>query len=483
MNRFTLTVGLAAMDLCWIAPWALVLGLWTDASRSGPLLSPASILALVLAAALSTQVLGRPAVRSRRVRIGLGCVGGLAALLAVRLDQYPGGGVVEWLAPFVGALAVVVGQFSAAPLAFGLGLYLWWRGVRLGSQHASYVDVESAFRWGIARLVAFGVVMALTTRPSALRSLEAPTTPFVVGFFFVSLLTLSLGRLESLRTRTRRVAVNSQWFGALVAIAGVVVLAALLLGQLVSFDVLIVVSRPLFELLGQVLVLLLYAVVIPLSYVVEWVIYLVLSLLRPSLGQPPPLPPQPSDVDDWLQRMFSQFIPSEVLLALKVAAAAALVLAALWIVARATSRWRASSIEADATNEERDSVFDAQRAWKVVLGWLRRRFGRRVPRPSEAATVAGDGLVGGRSGQLWSVRELYRHLLQVGDAAGAPRALATTPFEHLPSLARSLEPAEGLQDLTDAYVAARYAESEPSAAETAALQDELARIHPKSADR
>ena len=82
MNRFTLTVGLAAMDLCWIAPWALVLGLWTDASRSRPLLSPASILALVLAAALSTQVLGRPAVRSRRVRIGLGCVGGLASLLA-----------------------------------------------------------------------------------------------------------------------------------------------------------------------------------------------------------------------------------------------------------------------------------------------------------------------------------------------------------------------------------------------------------------
>jgi len=281
MNRFTLTVGLAAMDLCWMAPWALVLGLWTDASSSRPLLSPASILALVLAAALSTQVLGRPAVRSRRVRIGLGCVGGLAALLAVRLDQYPGGGVVEWLAPFVGALAVVIGQFSAAPVAFGLGLYLWWRGVRLGSQHASFVDVESAFRWGIARLVAFGVVMALTTRPSALRSLEGPTTPFVVGFFFVSLVTLSLGRLESLRTRTRRVGVNSQWFGALVAIAGVVVLAALLLGQLVSFDVLIVVSRPLFELLGQVLVLLLYAVVIPLSYVVEWVIYLVLSLLRP----------------------------------------------------------------------------------------------------------------------------------------------------------------------------------------------------------
>jgi hypothetical protein len=482
MNRFTLTLGLAAMDVCWISPWALLLGLWTDAASARPLLSPPSILALILAGALSTQALGRPALGSRPLRVALVCIGGLAALLAVRLDQFPSSGVVEWLGPFVVALAAVIGQFSAAALAFGLGLYLWWRGVRLGSQHASYVDAESAFRWGIARLVALGLVIALTTRPNALPSLEAQTTPFVVGFFFVSLLTLALGRLESLRTRTRQLGVNSQWFGALVVVAGLVVLTALLLGQLVSFDVLIVVSRPLFELLGRVLVLLLYAVVIPLSYVIEWLIYLVLSLLGPAAGQPPPLPPQPSDVDDWLQRMLSQYLSPELLVVLKVAGAAALLAAALLIIARATSRWRASSADADLAIEERDSVFDAQRAWSLLLSWLRRRFGRRLALANEAARHAPGGPVEGRYADLSSVRELYRYLLRLGAAAGAPRALATTPLEHLPSLAGTLEPVESLQGLTEAYVRARYAESEPSPAEMVALQHETMLIHVKSAD-
>src|SRR4029077_8759041 len=91
---------------------------------------------------------------------------------------------------------------------------------------------------------------------------EAQPTRLVVGFFFFSLLTLALGRLESLRTRTRALSVNSQWLGALILVAGVVLLLALVVGQLLSFDLLIVATRPLFDLLGLVLMVLLYIIVI-----------------------------------------------------------------------------------------------------------------------------------------------------------------------------------------------------------------------------
>src|SRR5205823_6592469 len=221
-----------------------------------------------------------------------------------------------------------------------LGLFLWWRGVRLGSQMPGFADVESVFRWGIGALVVFAVLMAISTRPAQLPILEVQTTPFVVGFFFTSLLTLALGRLESLRTRTRALALNSQWLGVLVLVAGLVVLVALIAGQLVSFDLLIVATRPLFDLLGQLVLLLVYAIVIPLAYVLEWLIYLVLSLIRVNPGQPPPQPPQPSDVDDLLQRLFSQVISPEVLVALKAVGAAGLLLVALVIVARAVRRWQ-----------------------------------------------------------------------------------------------------------------------------------------------
>ena len=49
-----------------------------------------------------------------------------------------------------------------------------------------------------------------SSRPGCGPAVEAETTPYVVGFFFVSLLTLALGRLESLRTRTRSPTLNTQ---------------------------------------------------------------------------------------------------------------------------------------------------------------------------------------------------------------------------------------------------------------------------------
>jgi hypothetical protein len=476
MNRLSLTVGLAAMDLCWIYPWSLLLGLWSGGQLQ-PLVSAPNVFGLVLAGALTTQAFGRLAATRRGVRLALAGVGAVAAAIAVRIDQYPGSGLVDWVGPFLTALALAIGQISPPVLAFGVAVYLWWRGIRLGAQHPGYADVESEFRWGIGSLVAFGLVMALTTRPSVLPSFEAQTTPFVVGFFFISLLTLALGRLESLRTRTRALALNSQWLGVLVVVAGLVVLVALIAGQLVSFDLLIVATRPLFDLLGQVVLLLVYAIVIPLAYILEWLIYLILSLISVNAGQPPPQPPQPSDVDDLLQRLFSQVIPPEVLVALKAVGAAGLLLVALVLVARAVRRWRPSSADAVVINEERDSVFDGRLLLRVWLEWLRRLFGRRARLGPDRLAAPAPVMV--ESEPTLSVRALYRRVLSLGESAGARRAIATTALEHLPTLQHALEPAEGLTDLTDAYLKARYAEIDSSPDEIAELRQRVDRLRGK----
>jgi hypothetical protein len=83
---------------------------------------------------------------------------------------------------------------------------------------------------------------------------------------------------------------------------------------------------------------------------------------------------------------------------------------------------------------------------------------------------------------LSNVRELYRHLLALGHAAGSPRPVADTPYEHLPALSTSLEPVDDLEQLTTAYVHVRYAETEPPTAEVNELRLRLERVHPVAAD-
>jgi hypothetical protein len=482
MNRLTLTCGLALMDTCWLFAWSVLIGLWADPDRHGGLLSAPVILGLLLTSALATHLLGRPARRRPRAARGvLATLAVAAAVVVVRFEHYPSVGGLDWVGPLLGALAATLGQLSAPVLGFALALYLWWRGVRLGGQEPGFTEVESAFRWGIGRLAVFGLIIAISTRPSVLPGVEAATTPYVVGFFFVSLLTLALGRLESLRTRTRRPSLNTQWLAVLIVVAAGVVLLALLLGQLVSFDVLIVASRPLFDLLGTVLLLLIYAIVIPLSYVIEWLVYLVLLLLKPNDNRPPPEPPQTSDIANLLQRFFSEQVPPELLMALKAAGAGLLVLVALLLVARGLARWRPSSEDADATNEERESLWNATVLRAMLLDWLRRllRRGRGTSVALvEAPVVAVDQTP---VASLRSIRQLYGRLLGQGEAAGAARASSTTPLEHMPALTGALEPDHVVSGLTRAYVQVRYAEADVPDEEAASLAQELEQVQPRGA--
>jgi hypothetical protein len=482
MNRVTLTVGIALMDTCWLYPWALLLGVWTEPGRGAALLTAPIILALLLLAALATHGLGRLARRNpRAARVMLAGLAVLAATIAVRIEHYPTANGLEWLPPLVGALAAAIGQITPPVLGFGLALYVWWRGVRLGSQTPGYADVESSFRWGIGRLAVFGLIIAVTSRPASLPSLEGSTTPYVVGFFFISLLTLALGRLESLRTRYRRPNLNTQWLAVLVLVAGAVVLLALLLGQLLSFDLMLSATRPLFDLLGTILLLLIYAIVIPLAWVIEWVIYLLLSLLQAGNNRPPPQPPAPTDVDNILQRFFAEAIPPEVQVVLKAAGAALLLGVALVVVARGLARWRPSAADADATNEERESLWNAQVMRALLLAWLRRLFRRDKREAASAAAAEADLLDAAPLPELATVRQMYADLLRRGEAAGATRGASTTPLEHEPALTETLEPEEPIDALTGAYLRVRYAETDVDESEVDVLLRNLEQVKAKGA--
>src|SRR5437016_3099133 len=100
------------MEVCWLIPWAVLLGLWTDARQMHQLLNPLSIAAIVLLGSLSTLALGRRAAGSRAMRLGLVGMGVLVSMIAVRLDQYSATNGLEWLGLLAGSLAVMLGQVS-----------------------------------------------------------------------------------------------------------------------------------------------------------------------------------------------------------------------------------------------------------------------------------------------------------------------------------------------------------------------------------
>ena len=470
--RLALTLGLALLTTCWMYCWSVLIGLWAVPTDPRPLLSSPSILLVVLCGALVIHATARRLGRRRRTQLVLALCALAIVLLVVSVDHQ--------LTPtdVLMDLAIVLGNPTPPALAFAVGLFLWWRGVQIGIQTPTFSDVDAAFRWGIGLLAVFGLILGLTTRPSLLPSLESTTTPFVVGFFFVALLTLALARLESLRTRTRALAVNGQWLAWLAAVAALTILIALFIAQLVSFDTLREIVQPFFDLLGLVVVLAIYVVVIPLAYVVQFILYFLLSLIHPETPQQPPQPLQPTDIDQLLRHIFGELIPPEAIVVAKAAGAALLVGIALLVVARAVSHWRATVGEDDAVEEERESVWSGRSLRAAILAWLQQLFRRRraaVPlQPARAAA----GAAGPLDEPLSSVRALYRQLLRLGASAGASRNSATTPFEHLPILERSLEPVANLEHLTQAYVRARYGEAEPESQELERARRELDELRP-----
>jgi Domain of unknown function (DUF4129) len=480
VNRALLALGLAVMGVCWVYPWSLLVAVWTATSE---LLSPLTMLTLVLLAAASTQVAMRSQHTRKRGQATVIALGLAASLVAVRIDHYPKGGAFDWLPKLAEALAGLLGHPTAPAIALFVALLLWRRGAQLASDTPTFLDVEAAFRWSIGALVCFALALALAIRPSQQPAIEARATPFVVESFFVALLTLALARLESLRTRTQALALNTQWLGVLIAVAGVLVLASLAVAQVLSFDLLLVATRPLFDLLGRVALILLYAIVIPLAYVIQLLVYWLMQLLGPDSNAQPPEPPRPSDLEGFLQRLFDQLLSPDVLAALKAIGAVVVLGVAVLLIARVVARWRPRQSEADATQEERESVYQAGTLWHALLAWLRnlrRRYAPPADRPSASASTSADRAA---SPSVSSVRELYRRLLALGASAGTTRPPASTPYEHEPALNKALHAADSIAELTDAYVQVRYAEVEPADAELRELRAALERIDANDAVR
>jgi len=142
MNRALLMVGLGCMQACWIYPWSLLVTRWVDADAPRALLSPLSVVGLILLGALATRTIIRYLGTGRPGQVSLMLLGLVVVLLAVRLDQFPGGDSVAWLAVLASAAADL--RLTAPVVALGLGLVLWWRGVQQPCGHGFFARTRTS---------------------------------------------------------------------------------------------------------------------------------------------------------------------------------------------------------------------------------------------------------------------------------------------------------------------------------------------------
>ncbi|MDR5682453.1 MAG: DUF4129 domain-containing protein [Armatimonadota bacterium] len=442
--RAWLPAGTLLMEACWVWPWALALGYASGSAR--PLLDLPWILVLLGASTYGTRwILGRADLRAARGAIlACGAVLGFLSLHGTHFSHRP---LTDW--GWVAELldTVTLGrQGPAVPLGGGLGMYLWWRGIVLGTEPHDFAFVGRRFVWGLVMLVLFAFVVVFAGRSDVVVwSLDRGGWA-LLAFWIVALLVLASARLvavweESRTAHAQALQLNRNWYAVLTGVIAAILVLSVAAGVLAAQDVgwlLRPVGAAAEWLLLRVLEVV-FAILVPIVKLV----HRVLSALpwRPrTLPQREAFSPA-DEIAAWLRSLQAQDATAVVALrwtAFLVVFGLLLAVMALYVLRRRTAAHGEQT-------EERESVFSGE----LLLAELRSLF-RRAPHPRDPEAP---------SGAVGAVRRAYRAFLLHMATVGYPRDPASTPTEYLASVHTFLAGGQSAaRSLTDLYQRARYGE-------------------------
>jgi hypothetical protein len=303
-------------------------------------------------------------------------------------------------------------------------------------------------------------------------------------FLFCGLLLLALQALTSVLAARRRegaggVSLERYWLVSL----GVVTLAIIIVGGLIGL-----LLTP--DVVSQVVAVvwpIIRIIITPFLWVFQWLGYLLILLLSMLLrgldliggeGEAQaPEPQVPTDLAQQVREIERGVAPAvrlppnlgPIVLAVVIVAGLLLVFYVVW---RRRGRRRRSA----PTLEDRDSIMTRDMLLEQMREWL----GSLRPRRSEV--LYDEDL--NASDPKEAVRLLYRRLLQSARRLGRPRAPGQTPESFGRTLA-SLAPTEreGVQQVTQRYVAVRYGDREPSPEQVAETRDAVDRVEKALGER
>lgn len=328
----------------------------------------------------------------------------------------------------------VIGGFTS--------VLLWLRGGRLATNEFPVEHLSFTFKLGLIVLSVAAIVDIFNA--ANLRIFE-----LMFVFFAAGLAGLGAGHVLP---STRRALSQRTWTRVIGSIVGVIVLLGFLF-SLLQRGLLSFISTPLKFILDGVAKVIFFVVIVPLVFVLEFLISAFFRLLQRFAGEPPEAQQELEiGAQDFMEQFMKEAEPSEPSIWLQVAAGigiALLVGAALYVLARAyrrNLRWRRVDEEGDRESlpEEFDPTMDLAR---LLFGLLPERFRRRRA-DSHLRLPEGEQ-------NIVDVFRIYFGMLTVAESRGQGRRVSETPGEHRAALARVL-PNRLVQMATEAFNRACY---------------------------
>ena len=252
-------------------PWLVFLAAFGRLGWSTPPLGLASSLAIVAVTAFVVRrslaggwSLGSARILTMSISVAL-------LLVLTRLEN--SGGYAFWDISW-GSYAV--NQLPALAAALGFGLILIWRGIAVGREQ---LGVEYLYRNFVISIVGFVVLMilwGLTIGFDGNQKLFSALVPYLLGYFFVALMTLGISNFLSIRRGTygRPGATDlfaRRWLLVLLGVVLVVVLVGGLIGSTVSYNLVGVLSHGLTTLGDWLVTAVKYLIGYPIGYMLIWV--------------------------------------------------------------------------------------------------------------------------------------------------------------------------------------------------------------------
>ena len=339
--------------------------------------------------------------------------------------------------------------------------FLWWRGGRMASIEFPTEHLSTTFRVGLIAL-SLGAVVDIF-HPANLHIF-----PLMFTFFAVGLVGLSIGHIlpaSSARNGQRR------WTRVIGGVVGGIILVGLAL-SILQKSVIEFITTPLGMLFDLLVTVFMYVVVLPIAYVVGYLMFWILSLLSRVVGEPQePLEREigPGDFLSDLRERTTTSEPSiwgDVIEWTIVALLAMIALALLAWGFRRIVRWRRvdDDGERESIAEDVDPGLDMAR---LLFDLLPERFRRR--RGATGLRLPDD------ERDIVDVFRIYFGMMSVAAEKGFRRPNNQTPNEYRSALGRVF-PARIAGMATEAFNRACYGRRPASRGQIEEMREVLERV-------
>jgi len=461
-RREALYLSCVGMEICILVPWYLVLRVQAALLQGGrpavlavtPHISPVPIAATV-GLLLAILVLGLrglfaldlPLAKQQAILAVLILA---TWLLALRLTL--GGGQpwwsLRWLPDSLYEMTHAARMMPPALLTTIGVMVLWWRGVSLAQRNLTLGSVSFAFRLGVLILIGGVAAMALYE--------PAWGPPFVVAYFFYSLLAVSLARVEEMAGEGGTVGPTSsgRWLVILALASAGLIGLGLLASSLYSLEGIrqvLMWLRPLWRFLGGILYVLLSWIARLLEPLMLWLVELVQGAFASFGGQEitpfefPVFEPPPVTEASGVQRVVGE--------TLRYVCPGAIFLLALLAILFIFPARRRRSQHGEGSSE---SLLSAQDLLDGAADALK----KGAQRLQELGRMVGQYGVGRTLFKALTVRRVYAQMCRVAGERGYPRDASQTPHEYLQILPQAFPGREEeVQSITEAYEQVHYGET------------------------